>query len=73
MRVTVTIEETGETMDEAIKALVEEWRVIVDDETAMLPTDAEMHLTRESSKCDPPMYKISYVARIKVDPKVRPV
>lgn len=72
MRVTVSIEETGRTLDDAIKALIEEWRVIVDDETATLPTDAEMHLSRSSEKYDPPMYRISYVARIKVDPKELP-
>jgi hypothetical protein len=65
MRVTVTLDARGKNMNDAIDALIEEWRKVVDDPTATLPTDAEMRLSQDTLISN--YYSITYVARVKAD------
>lgn len=65
MRTTVTIETLSTTLSEAVEELTRKWRSLVNDEDAVLPTDAEMSL--KTHPYDEDQYETQLVARIKID------
>jgi hypothetical protein len=64
MRVNVTIVAHGHNLKSITESLLEEWRELVSNDEAPLPTDSELQIQRDM---DAELYTATYTARIKID------
>jgi hypothetical protein len=64
MRVNVTLVTHGHDLKSITESRLEEWRELVGNDEAPLPTDSELQIQRGM---DAELYTATYTARIKID------